>query len=405
MHMTEPTGRRDQVRKLIRFARLYGWQRAVNKAVARSRAKPPGRRSDWARWLHPFVPRRPATISLIGCGQFAFSCLAYFLRKRRGNAFLSAFDTDPAQAQSLGRYYGFRHVADTPEVVFNNPDLRLIYVASNHASHAPYAIEGLRRNVDVYVEKPLAVTRTQLVELLRAQRQSTGQLYVGYNRPYARAIRLLRERVMASAPGGAFSINYVINGHRIPADHWYRRPDEGTRVCGNLGHWIDLTIHLLAWRELPDWIDIQIACAHPAEPDDNLSVTFVTDRHDLVTILLTARSEPFEGISESINVQYGNSIVRIDDFRRMTVWQGAERQTWRFTPKDVGHERAVLQPFEPDNRDWWEVELSTLLMLHIKDLVLSRRTTDRFVIHEQLTRLEADIERVSPRITLPTRLD
>ncbi len=399
--MTEPTGRRLQIQKLVRFAGIYGWSRALNKAVARTRAKSTNPRVGWMRWANALVLRRPATIALIGCGQFAFSCLAYFLQKHRGNAFLSAFDTDPAQAQSLGQYYGFRRVADTPEAVFNDSALRVVYVASNHASHTPYAIRGLQQHVDVYVEKPLAVTRAQLVDLLRAQRQSTGRLYAGYNRPYARAIQLLRERIMDSAPGGAFSISYVVNGHQIPPDHWYRQNDEGTRVCGNLGHWIDLTVHLLAWRGLPDWLDIQIAHANPAEPDDNLSVTFTTDRYDLITMLLTARSEPFEGISEGINVQYGDLIARIDDFRRMTVWQGAAKRTWRFRPKDVGHERAVLQPFREDNRDWREVELSTLLMLYLNDMVLERRTTDRFVLGDQLDRLEADVQRVNQLALFP----
>lgn len=398
--MTEPKGRRAQLRKLIRFARIYGWPRAMNKAVARTRVNWRNGCPRWARWLTAFVPRRPAIISLIGCGQFAFSGIGYFLQKHRGNAFLSAFDTDWAQAQSLGQYYGFRYVTNRPEDVFSRPALRVLYVASNHASHTPYAIEGLRRNLDVYVEKPVAVTRKQLVELLRAQRQSTGRLFAGYNRPYAGAIQLLRERVRTSAPD-AFSLSYVVNGHQIPPDHWYRHPDEGTRVCGNLGHWIDLTIHLLAWRGLPDWLDIQIAYANPAEPDDNLNVTLTTNHHDIVTMLLTARSEPFEGISESVNVQYANVIARIDDFRRMSLWQGAEKRTWRFSPKDVGHERAVLQPFESTNRDWREVELSTLLMLHLSDMVLARQITDRFWIHEQLTQLDTDVKRADQCTVLP----
>ncbi len=386
--MTEPTSRRLRAIKLLRFVGIYGWQRTLSKALARTRPV-------WLRY--PFRPSRPATISLIGCGQFAFSGIAYFLQKHRGNAFLSAFDTDPTQAQSLGRYYGFRHVASTPEAVLADPALRLLYVASNHASHTPYAIEGLKRNVDVYVEKPVAVTREQFVQLLQTLHQSTGQLFAGYNRPYAPAIQLLSQRIAACPPDGSFSISCVVNGHQIPQDHWYRHPDEGTRVCGNLGHWLDLTVHLLAHRGaagrgLPGWMDVAIAYAHPAEPDDNLSVTLTTDCHDVVTLLLTSRCEPFEGISESINVQYTDLIARIDDFRRMTIWQGPAKQTWRFSPKDVGHERAILQPFRAVNRNWSEVELSTLLMLHLTDMVLARQTTSRFHVYQELIRLAADVQ-------------
>lgn len=391
--MTESASRVTNLRKLLRFADIYGWRRTINKAVARTRR--PG-------WRHPFVRNRPADVSVIGCGQFAFSGVCFFLQKANGNRFLSAFDTNRQRAESLGYHYGFRQIANTPADVLDNPALKRLYVVSNHASHTAYAVAGLVHHADVYVEKPVAVTRAQLIELLLARQRSTGRLYAGYNRPYAPAIQILRERVKASAADGAFSLSYVVNGHQLPPDHWYRNPDEGTRICGNLGHWIDLTIHLLAWRGLPGWVDVQMAQANPAEPDDNLTVTLTTDRHDIVTMLFTARSEPFEGISEFINLQYNNLIAHVDDFRCLTVWQGAKKQTWRFSPKDVGHERAVLQPFRTNNRDWHEVEISTLLMLFIRDMVLDRRPSARFDTDREWRALAADVERaamLSPIVT------
>jgi hypothetical protein len=38
-------------------------------------------------------------------------------------------------------------------------------------------------------------------------------------------------------------------------------------------------------------------------------------------------------------------IARIDDFRTLTLWQGSQRLAYRYRPKDVGHERAVMQPY------------------------------------------------------------
>ncbi len=378
--------------KLWRFAGLYGWRRAVVKAVARTR---PG-------WLRNTLARRRAkTVSLIGCGQFAFSSLCFFVQKNRGNVFLDAFDVDLEQARSLSRYYGFTAAA-TANDLLNNPAARVLYVASNHASHTDYAIGGLRRGLDVYVEKPVSVTYDQFVRLSAAQQMATGRLFAGYNRPYAAAIQTLRRRVESQPGAGGFSLNYFISGHQISADHWYRHPNEGTRVCGNLGHWIDLTVYIWQWRGLPSRIAIQLAWANPGEPDDNLCVTFTTDRHDVVSMMLTARSEPFEGINEAINLQYGDLIARIDDFRSMTIWQGSHLKTWRYRPKELGHERAAMQPFRSDNRAWADVALSTLLMLHLKDMVLSRQTTSEFCVQPAVARLEADSRRVMNE-SLPVR--
>ncbi|UHG92568.1 Gfo/Idh/MocA family protein [Spirosoma oryzicola] len=381
--MNEQLGIILKMLKLVRFARIYGWPRALNKAIARTRP----------HWLRKRISYRcKATISVIGCGQFAFSSVCFFLQKDRRNGFLSAYDVNLQQAHSLGHYYGFREIAVTVDAVLNHPALAVLYILSNHASHAAYAIAGLQRNKIVYVEKPIAVTRCQFIELSVAARQSSGQVFAGYNRPYSEAIQVLKPYVITQKTAGSFSLNYVINGHVIPPDHWYRRPDEGTRICGNIGHWIDLTIHLFAWRSLPDWIAVQIAYANPDEPDDNLVITFTTDQHDLVSMLFTSRAESFEGVREAMHLQYNDLIAHIDDFRQLTVHQGAKRRNWHFTPKDVGHERAVLQPFCADNRAWHEVELSTLLMLFVRDQVLTGQAMSRFDVPAELRRLEADVE-------------
>jgi hypothetical protein len=70
-------------------------------------------------------------------------------------------------------------------------------------------------------------------------------------------------------------------------------------------------------------------------------------------------------------LQWGNVIVKIDDFRFMTVWESERRYRYRYWPKDVGHRRAVLQPFGDNCRNWREVELSSLLMLRIADMVVN----------------------------------
>ncbi len=107
----------------------------------------------------------------------------------------------------------------------------------------------------------------------------------------------------------------------------------------------------------------------------NYLYDLMDDSGDLVNIVLTARSEPFEGINETINFQKGNIIAKIDDFRKMVVWMDDAIDKWTYWPKDVGHNRALCQPFSNNKRDWREVELSTLLMLFVKDMVISG---DRF---------------------------
>jgi predicted dehydrogenase len=229
----------------------------------------------------------------------------------------------------------------------------------------------LNKNIDVYCEKPIAVNFNQFDDLIHAIKNSSSSFFAGYNRPYSKAIQTLKTFFNNSGNlNGKFSINCFVSAHDIPSDHWYRNPEEGTRICGNVGHWIDLTVHMLNWRGyIPQNYDVQIMYSNTREPDDNISISITTELGDLATIFITARSEPFEGINETINFQYGKIISKVDDFRNISIWYDDKFYKKRFFPKDVGHKRSVMQPFSKENRDLNEVIASTEIMLHITEMV------------------------------------
>lgn len=378
----EAASRWRALAKLARFTRIYGPGRTLYKAAGRLRLGVPA----WS-WH-----RREPDVGVIGCGQFAFSTIGYFLRGVAGHRLGACFDIDPAARDSLARALRVPQPCDSAEALLNSPGLRTVYVASNHASHSGYATQALARGLDVVVEKPIAVTREQLVTLLRARRTARGRLFAGYNRPYSGAVRDLRTAVTV-VPDQGLTMQCFVAGHQLAPGHWYRRPEEGTRVCGNLGHWLDLWVHVLSWRGLPDRLELLLACADAGEPDDNLSLTITSDRQDLFSVMLSSRHEPFEGIQEAIHVQHGDTLCRIDDFRMIHLWQGARRLRRRYWPKDVGHRAAIRQPFDPATaRDWHEVELSTLLMLHVADMVRGGMRQSQFSFQESWAALARDIE-------------
>ena len=361
-------------RKALRYAQIYGLSRTWTKIR--------GRRRKLAN------KSRSASVgdtSFIGCGQFAYSTIGYFLQKRRGDCFLDCFDVDDLRASSLAREYGCR-VTNTATELIQNPHLQYLYIASNHATHTEYAVEAIRRGVpNVFIEKPIAVEREQLAQLIAAVDQGSTRVFAGYNRPYAKAIRILRDRV--SVIQQPWSIACHVTGHEIKAEHWYRDPNEGTRICGNLGHWIDLAVHVLAWRSIPGRFEISLISSNREEPDDNLTINLVSDLNDLVTITLTSRCEPFEGINETVNLNHYQAIAKIDDFRTLQLRQGEKLIRRRFWPKDVGHRDSVLQPILPNVRDWNEVVLSSLLTLSIKDMMNEGCSSATFDVKHEMKSL------------------
>lgn len=359
-----------RVRKLVRFIRIYGPSRAIIKAAGRVRSPIP---------LFHGRSARSTGVAFVGCGQFAFSTLAYFLRKHA--CFVACYDIDEQARTGMAKAWRVRRCCGAFSDILDASDVELAYVASNHASHSSYAASLLKAGKDVYVEKPIATSRTQLQSLADAIVESKRRIFAGYNRPFSKAISRLRGYL--PHPKGPMTLACFVSAHVLDSDHWYRNPAEGTRICGNVGHWLDLGVHLLCWRHLPDALVINIAYGDPAVPDDNIAISLTSDFGDLISIVVTSRCEPFDGIGEMINVQWDDTIAVIDDFRRLKVWRGATTHTYRFWPKDVGHRAAIQQPFRGPARTWDEVTDSTLLMLAIADMVRSGKTSSNFSFAEE----------------------
>ena len=351
--------------KIYKYFLIYGFSRTVIKIAGRKRYL----------FLKIFFPnfffKNKKNISLIGCGQFGFSTISYFLLKKNGNHFLDCFDVDLKNSVSTSNFWGYNHI-DNSNDIFSNNNCQYVYIASNHYSHTEYAISALINNKIVYVEKPVCVNHIQFKELfsmIRKVNKDGNKLYVGYNRPFSKAIFELNKHISGLLL--PITLNCFVIGHFIQKNHWYRNSIEGTRICGNVGHWIDLSINIMNTRgKIPDKFLINISYSNLDEIDDNISITMTTDYNDLINIIISSRSEPFEGINESIQFQTGNVIAKIDDFRRIDIWNKSNKSTFKFSPKDVGHFLAINQPFNNLKRDFLEIEISTILMLEIKDMVL-----------------------------------
>jgi hypothetical protein len=159
-------------------------------------------------------------------------------------------------------------------------------------------------------------------------------------------------------------------GHKLASDHWYRKPSEGSRVVGNLGHWIDLSTHLIMSRKnIPQSFELILLSANKKHKDDDFVLTIKTNLDDLIVLTFSTRSDPFEGVMENISFQNEKIIANIEDFRKMTIWNENKKIVKRFVPKDAGHEQSVLQPFSDKKREWKELEYSTFIMLKVEEML------------------------------------
>lgn len=333
-----------RLRKVARYLRLYGPTRTWAKIQAQRHL----RRTEGfsgPRWVNPSC-RQPdhqdRFVAIVGCGNFAYSAIAHHLRSRTPRFLRATHDLASARARSLCKSYGGHYACTDIDVILADQGVRLVYIASNHASHAEYAITCLESGKDVHIEKPQAVTEEQLRRLIGAQvRHPERMVFLGYNRPRSPHFRRMKKVLERQA--GPTMINWFIAGHRIPEGHWYFSEEEGGRVLGNLCHWTDLSLALLGReRALP-------CSVVPVTPPGSLSdFSFGIRFNDgsVAAFTFSAKGHTFEGVREMVNVHRGDALLSMVDFKVTRIDVLHRRTEFRTFFRDHGHGSNIVNSFD-----------------------------------------------------------
>src|SRR6202012_5557246 len=81
---------------------------------------------------------------------------------------------------SLAKKYRIGKSTTDYKSIFADPAIDLVMITTRHNEHARMVAEGLRAGKHVFVEKPLALSREELNEILNAYTGATT-LTVGFN--------------------------------------------------------------------------------------------------------------------------------------------------------------------------------------------------------------------------------
>lgn len=281
--------------------------------------------------------QRGIPVALLGAGDYARTEILPAL-SREFARFVVA-DREPQVAMACAREGGFRlATTDAQEAIAQLPSGGVVFVATAHDSHATLASMGLRMGHRVFLEKPPVVTEEDLDQLLGAVRTSGRSPDIGFNRRYNRLVRHAR-RLLAAESGPA-TITCVVREVTIEPDHWYLWPNQGTRVAGNLCHWIDIGVFLLGGGRTPTMVSVSPPVGDARhEIDENRAVSVVFDDGSIATLVATGRGDDTRGVQELIDVRRGNLSLVIDDLWRMSWTREGITRRLRTVFRNKGHRR------------------------------------------------------------------
>jgi predicted dehydrogenase len=245
--------------------------------------------------------------------------------------------TRSLSAVNAQRRFGFTTASTSAAAVLEDKSLDVIFIVTRHHTHAELVCRALDTGKAVFVEKPLALTRGQLQQILDVV-ASTGndRLMVGFNRRFAPL--LVQMRSQFGQPGGGSTARYLVNAGELEASSWYRNEElEGSRFTGEGGHFIDT----LSWwaGSLPEEV---YAAPGPEQDDLQATVRFQNSSSGTITYLTTGnRRYP----KETLDVASGGRSARLDNFKQAAVWAGRRRKTMRSRGGQDKGQRAELADF------------------------------------------------------------
>lgn len=319
-------GLRFKLQKVFRYIRLYKMSRTLVKVQGQLHM-----RRTYNRLPQVRNPEAQHTVAVIGCGNYAYSNIAYFLAKKFGRVIGACMDADVNRAASLAESYRVPYYSTNAEELLRFDGIKLVYIASNHASHAEYAIQALEAGKHVYIEKPHVVNEDQLRRLSETMDRSSGRVFLGFNRPDSRFGKIVRSALGKEDGEGMY--NWFVAGHKIDPDHWYFRPEEGGRVLGNLCHWTDFLLRLTYDSAFP----VQIVPGRAQRSDCDIAVNYIFKDGSIGVITFSAKGHTFEGVSEQFHAHRRDCLLHMSDFERLTVNVVEKKRTFRNLYRDHGH--------------------------------------------------------------------
>ena len=194
------------------------------------------------------------------------------------------------------------HGWDTAPWPGSDEEFHALLIAGYHHTHAPLAVEALRRGAYAVVEKPVAVNGEQLSALLDALGESS-RLFACFHKRYSLLNELAFEDLRIRY-GDPISYHCIVYEVPLPKLHWYRWPNSKSRLVSNGCHWIDHFLYLNDFAE-PVWSDVTVA------GDGTINCSMELENGAFFTMVLTDRGSERVGVQDYVELRTEAKTIRI----------------------------------------------------------------------------------------------
>lgn len=306
---------------------LLKYADATDKALAQLRT----RTVSIARTAKPEPARvDKVVLAAIGSGNYATQVLLPAFKDTQARLKVVASSAGVSGVHA-GKKFGFETATTDTKSILDDPEINTVVITTRHDSHARFVCDALRAGKNVFVEKPLALSRAQLSAIEAVRRdldQNAPLLMVGFNRRFAPQVQKMQSLLQSVREPKSFVM--TVNAGAIPANHWTQDRDAGGgRIIGEGCHFIDLLRYLAGFPIVS--VQAMMIDAGTDIRDDKASFTlgFADGSFGVVHYLANGhKSFP----KERLEVFCAGRILQLDNFRALRGfgWPGfSKMKLWR----------------------------------------------------------------------------
>ena len=268
-------------------------------------------------------------IGVIGAGNFTKMTMLPMMKESGGN-FKYIASKGGVTSTALAKKFGFTHSTTDYQEILNDADVDLVMITTRHNLHASMAKEVLKQNKHVFIEKPLALNKTELIELIETVNQSKGSITVGFNRRFSPHALKIKQHIGT----GPMNIIATMNAGFIPAEVWVQDLKVGGgRIIGEACHFIDLCSYFTSSKVTS--VCMNAMGANPAENTDNASILLkYEDGSNAVINYFANGSKTYS--KERVEIYSQGRTVVLDNFRKTEAY-GFKGFSGLKTSLDKGH--------------------------------------------------------------------
>jgi len=248
-------------------------------------------------------------IGVIGAGNFTKMTMLPMMKESGGN-FKYIASKGGVTSTALAKKFGFTHSTTDYQEILNDAEVDLVMITTRHNLHASMAKEVLKQNKHVFIEKPLALNKTELIELIETVNQSKGSITVGFNRRFSPHALKIKQHIGT----GPMNIIATMNAGFIPAEVWVQDLKVGGgRIIGEACHFIDLCSYFTSSKVTS--VCMNAMGANPAENTDNASILLkYEDGSNAVINYFANGSKTYS--KERVEIYSQGRTVVLDNFRK-----------------------------------------------------------------------------------------